>query len=83
MAIHVYMSVEPCTLSPDGRLLPDQAAVFNYRGEAGPADDPHSFRKFMARKGHLVVLTAGRIEGAKQRGARNGPESVLYSELGG
>lgn len=42
MAQHIYMQ--------------NPAGTYNYRGEAGPNDDPVSFRRKMATQGVSVVI---------------------------
>ena len=81
MATHVYMSVAPCPRAADGSLAPASEAVFNYRGEAGPADDPVGFRRRMAARDHLVVLVGRKLAAGERRGGSKGPPSVLWREL--
>ena len=46
MAMHIYMEDGPGS----GRL--------KYRGEAGPADDPQSFKRLMEARGFAVRIEA-------------------------
>ncbi len=50
MAMHIYMK--------------NAAGSYNYRGEAGPNDDPVSFRRLMAARGQEVVISATAPPGA-------------------
>jgi len=43
--IHIYLETRP------------RSEVYNYRGEAGPHDDPQSFKRLMEKKNLRVYLT--------------------------
>ena len=79
MAIHIYMSA-----AKQGVAV-DTEAKLNYRGEAGPGDDPVSFQRRMAKLGYRVELVADRVASEvvppKREGVPQGPASVSLSNF--
>lgn len=57
--MHIYMATDT-----SGQL-------FNYRGEAGPNDDPESFKLKMEKQGYLVILRNDASPGTGKNIPRN------------
>jgi len=69
MAIHVYLQMQDKTSKEPLRQ-------FRYRGEAGPDDDPQSFKKTMARRNLAVILSPDVVHGPHTAGIVGDEQAV-------
>ena len=55
--MHVYLERDVELVDAQGLIVRKPLGVLNHRGEAGPGDDPESYKRLMEKRGLRVHLS--------------------------